>query len=397
MPELGRDSAFSWRSPTVVGIVASAVVTPMAVPLISPALPAMRTALGITDAQAGLLVTVYALPGVVLAPFAGLLADRVGRRDVLAGSLVGFGLFGSLIALTSDFTIVLLLRFLQGCTAGSVVFSLAVTLVGDHFEGADRNAVMGVATAGLSLGVAVYPVIGGYLSSFGWRVPFALYALSAVVGVFVRLTLVEPNIERQPWALSYLRRAHAAVPTREATALYGVVLVREVLLFGAVFTALPFLLEGSFGLEATGIGALTSAALLLTAVVAAVNGRLAERVSDWRLLSAGFGGYAVGLVAVGSAPTASVALVGLAAFGVGHGVASPSLFAALTDLAPGRFRAGVVALRTSLTAVGQAVGPVAFTAPAPLVGYDGLLVAGGIAAAVVGVAILGVDRRTDPG
>lgn len=383
-----------WGSPTVVGIVASAVVTPMAVPLISPALPAMRTALGITDAQAGLIVTVYALPAFVLAPLAGMVADRVGRRDLLAATLVGYGVAGSAIAFTSDFTLVLVLRFLQGCTAGSIIFSLAVTLVGDHFDGAERNAVMGVATAGLTVGTAVYPTIGGYLSSIAWNLPFAVYAVNVAVGGFVWLTLAEPDIDGGPLSLSYFRDAYAAVPTGEAVGLYGIILAREVVLFGAVFTALPFLLDGSFALGTTEIGIVTSAMLAVTAVVSTYNGRLARRFSDRQLVAAGFGGYALGLAGVGGASTLPAVLAALALFGVGHGLGSPSLFTALTALVSTRFRGGVVSVRTIMTAAGQAAGPVLFTGLAPFVGYHALLVVAGVGTAVVGLASVPVLRES---
>lgn len=394
--DLGGNGVIPWRSPTVVGIVASAVVTPMAVPLISPALPAMQAALGITDAQAGLLITVYALPGIVLAPVAGMLADRVGRREVLATCLVGYGIFGSLIALTSEFTLILVLRFLQGCTAGSIIVSLAMTLVGDHFEGPARNAVMGATTAGLSLGVAVYPAVGGYLSAFGWNVPFAMYAISAVVGGFVHLTMVEPDIDRESRTLSYPRGMYRAVPTREAFALYGIILTREVLLFGGIFTALPFFLNDAFGLDSMEIGVLTSAALLVTAVVASQNGRLAGRFSNRELVAAGFGGYALGLVGVGSAPTPHLVLAAFVVFAVGHGIVSPSLYTALSDLVSGRFRGGVMSLRTSMTAAGQAIGPVVFTTLAPFLGYGQVLVLAGGVAAIGAVTIGALMGRGAP-
>lgn len=393
---LGEDGVIPWRSPTVVGIVASAVVTPMAVPLISPALPAMRAALGITDAQAGLLITVYALPGIVLAPVAGMLADRVGRRAVLAVCLVGYGIFGSLIALTSEFTLILALRFLQGCTAGSIIVSLAMTLVGDHFEGPARNAVMGATTAGLSLGVAVYPAIGGYLSAFRWNLPFAMYAFSAVVGGFVYLTMVEPDIDRGSRTLSYPREVYRAVPTREAVALYGIILTKEVLLFGGVFTALPFFLNDAFALNSTEIGVLTSVALLVTAVVATQNGRLAGRFSNRGLVAAGFGAYALGLVGAGSAPTPLLVLAAFVVFGIGHGIASPALFTALSDLVSGRFRGGVMSIRTSMTAAGQAIGPVVFTALAPVLGYGRVLVVAGGVAALGSIAIAALLGRGAP-
>jgi MFS family permease len=47
---------------------------------VSPAFPQMVDALGITRAEVAWVVTAYALPGILSAPLAGVLADRIGRN-----------------------------------------------------------------------------------------------------------------------------------------------------------------------------------------------------------------------------------------------------------------------------------------------------------------------------
>ena len=120
-----------WRSPALIAILAATLMTPMDVPLISPVLPEIQAVFGISESRAGLLITVYALPGIVLAPVVGTLADRIGRRYVLAGCLALFGLAGTAIAFSNDFTVALGLRLLQGVAAGSLLSALAMTAVGD--------------------------------------------------------------------------------------------------------------------------------------------------------------------------------------------------------------------------------------------------------------------------
>ena len=48
-----------WRSPTVQVVLASTLLAPLGVPLISPALPVIRDAFGVTDAAASLLISAY--------------------------------------------------------------------------------------------------------------------------------------------------------------------------------------------------------------------------------------------------------------------------------------------------------------------------------------------------
>ncbi len=81
---------------------------------ITPALPEIRDALGISSGQVGLLITVFTLPGTLLTPVAGVLSDRYGRRKVLVPSLFLFGIAGVACALATDFGLLLVLRTLQG-------------------------------------------------------------------------------------------------------------------------------------------------------------------------------------------------------------------------------------------------------------------------------------------
>lgn len=68
------------RSPTLQAILVSTFLLPLGVPLLSPVLPAIRDSFGITDARTSLLITAYFVPGIVLSPVIGMLADQVGRK-----------------------------------------------------------------------------------------------------------------------------------------------------------------------------------------------------------------------------------------------------------------------------------------------------------------------------
>ena len=58
---------------------------------ITPAFPKIERELNITEQDAGLLITVFTLPGVFLTPVLGVLADRFGRKQILIPSLLLFG------------------------------------------------------------------------------------------------------------------------------------------------------------------------------------------------------------------------------------------------------------------------------------------------------------------
>ena len=171
---------------------------------IAPALPLMVRELHVKPGQIGLLITVFTLPGMVLTPITGILADRYGRKAILIPSLFLFGIAGFLCTFTRTFEILILLRFIQGVGAASLG-AMNVTLIGDIFSGNQRATAMGYNSSILSIGTASYPVIGGSLAMAGLYYPFILPLLSIPVGLLVLFQLKNPEPEAPQSMRQYLR------------------------------------------------------------------------------------------------------------------------------------------------------------------------------------------------
>lgn len=382
------------RSPRLHLIAAIGMLAPLDVVLVGPALPVVAEAFGVSSSRAGLVLTAYAVPGVVAAPAVGALADRLGRRPVVFASTLLYGLFGVGVALvpTDAFGLALLLRGGQGVVGGSILASLALTLASDYFGGATRNASVGYVSAAITVSAAVVPVVGGALAAVSWRAVFLAYGASVLLAVVVLAALPEPTAtsESSPPTLADLR---AAVPARRAVGVYAAAFVGYGLFFGGLLTATPFLLAGEFSLPSERIGALLTAASLVGAVVALGNGRLARYRSSLALLVLAFPAYGVGLLLAGAGPTLLVLGAGLVVFAVGHGLLQPSLAAAVSDLGPPRARGALMSLRTSVILASQAVAPLAFTAPSELVGGTRALVVAGGGVALAAAAVGTLARR----
>ncbi|GAB6862953.1 MFS transporter [Haloplanus litoreus] len=389
----GGSGGVPWRSGRLYLLLATAAVAPLDVNIVGPALPAVAEAFDVSSARSGLVITAFAAPGAFLAPVVGMYADRFGRRRVVVPCLLIFGVAGVAVTVVTEFWTVLALRAVQGSVGGSILASLAMALVGDYYDGTQRNAVMGVVSASVSVSAAVGPVLGGMLAARAWDAPFYLYGVSVVVAALVYGFLDPPPAsangkERATGTgVGYLRAAVASLPTREALTVYGATLLSFVLFFGGVLTAVPFLLAGTYGLASGRVGALVTGAMSLAAVVAVFNGRFARYLSNLGMVTAGFVAYAVGLVGVWASSSALGILLALCVFGVGHGLVLPSVASALSALAGPEFRGGVMSLRTSVVLGAQAIGPPLFTLPAARVGYELPLGVAGVAAGVVAVAL----------
>ena len=124
----------------------------------------------------------------------GTASDRWGRRPFL---LAGLALLVPATLAQGLVTTPLQMigaRFVQGLAA-AMVFAPALALAGDLAKGGQSGSQLSVLTMAFGLGVAVGPVMSGYLVRYGFVVPFAVGALLAAVGLLLVYTQVEETID----------------------------------------------------------------------------------------------------------------------------------------------------------------------------------------------------------
>jgi len=69
-----------YRDKNLQVIFGVTVMAVLGVYTVIPAFHLIVQELGVSEAEVGMLITLYALPGVILAPLLGMLADRYGRQ-----------------------------------------------------------------------------------------------------------------------------------------------------------------------------------------------------------------------------------------------------------------------------------------------------------------------------
>lgn len=363
---------------TVTGILANT--------LVNAPLPDIVAEFGVDDGAAGLIVAAGALPGIVMAPAIGLLADRFGRRVVLIPCLVVFGIAGVGAAFAPTFGFLLACRALQGLGSAGLI-NLAVVLLADSWEGTARARVIGQNAAVLTVSIAVLPALGGVLAEVGgWRWSFAPYGLALFTAVGVWAWVPE-HVSTSPVRFGDQLRDAAAVVRRPLVAApiaFGGMLF--VLIFGLYLTVLPLLLEDRFGLGAASRGFVLAAPAVASTAVALNLARLRTRFGARRLVLASSVTFAVSAVTIGLAPSLVVLLVGALVYGLGEGASIPTLQDLVAGAAPTENRGAVVAAWVGSARLGQTIGPLLAGGAMALVGPGGAFVAGGAVAAALAVA-----------
>lgn len=283
--------------------------------------------LGAGEAETGALQTALTLPFVLFAIPAGLLADRLSRRWLMAGAeaLRAVALFGILAAIgfgLLDMPLLALLGFVAVC--GTVVYSVATPALVPSLvqpqQLAPANARLELAR---TVAFATGPALGGLLVGWIGAAPaFGVAAALSIIAVILLSGLAEPKRapvpQRHPW--QEIKEGAAFIFRHE--------LLRPVFVTQFIFNTAWFLILAVFvpyavrhlGLSASGVGAV----LGMYGIGMVVGALLATRVMRWMSFGNVIGlGPVAGLASAGvmalTTVVATPVLAGLSFFLLGAG------------------------------------------------------------------------------
>lgn len=155
----------------------------------------MAADLGVSTAEAGLLVTVFALAAAIVAPILIAVTINADRRKLL---LLTFGVFiasNGIMMLDLSYEAMIWIRVIQGASGGmtTVVAMAATRLV----ENEKRGNAIGIILMGLSGSLVLGVPIGTFFSEwFGWRMLFIVIGLLSIVPFLIIYRKV-PSIREQ--------------------------------------------------------------------------------------------------------------------------------------------------------------------------------------------------------
>src|SRR3990172_1122158 len=176
-----------------------------------PVLRLIMKELGLDHAQGGLLMGLFAFPGIILTIPGGWLADRYGNKRIGAGALV-LMIAGTLtVAAAKSFLTLAAGRFVAGVGAMTLIVS-AASSISTAFRGPGLGPAMGLYNTGMPVGTILsFNLLGLVGLRLGWR--FALLSSAAVsfIALFLVISLREAATEHEPVGL---RRSLAAAGGR---------------------------------------------------------------------------------------------------------------------------------------------------------------------------------------
>ncbi len=277
----------------------------------------------------GLVLGCFKWTYAVLSPFAGFIADRVGRRLVIGASLLIWSAVTWWTGHVATFHELMGARALMGISEAFYI-PAALALIADYHTGPTRSRAIGVHQAGIYVG----QILGGFAGyaadspEHGWRWAFTTCGMIGIIYALPLLALLRNPVRPA---------ADAASLAADGNVFRGLLGNRNFLLLVLYFTLpaiagwvvrdwMPDILKEKFAL---GQGQAGVSAILYVQIAALVGviigGTLADRwmrtTPRGRIFTSAIGMvlFLPALFSVGNAGTLSVAVAGLIVFGFGWG------------------------------------------------------------------------------
>lgn len=223
--------------PEFIALVAALMaLNALAIDVMLPALPYMGEALGIPNENERQFVVSSYMLGMGIAVLAfGPLTDRFGRRAPLLAGIAIYVIAAIVAAFAPSFTILLVLRFIQGMGAASVRV-IATAVVRDRYSGREMAEVMSLTFMVFMAIPIIAPGIGQILLLTGpWQTIFIFMGLLASafwLWTYLRLPETLPRDQRRPLSFKAILEGLRLVCTNRVAFFYG---LAGMFLFGALF------------------------------------------------------------------------------------------------------------------------------------------------------------------
>ncbi|MFJ8781741.1 MFS transporter [Streptomyces sp. NPDC102476] len=291
--------------------------------LLAPVLPKMQDHFATVPGVKTLVPIVLTIPALalaLLAPFAGVIVDRLGRVRLLVAATIVYALLGTAPLWLDSLGAIVISRVLVGI-AEAAIMTCCTTLIGDYYSGRTRERYLALQTMCASISATAFFVIGGALGSAGWRAPFWIYAVGLLLAPAMALTLsrpgpagaaetAEPTGEKRPFPVRLLAGICALT-------------VFGAMVFYTVPVEMSYLLD-DLSVKSTGVIGLATAVASAATVVGSITFTRLSGSPDRRLPLI-FALCATGFVVIALANSPVIVIVGAVLNCLGTGMLLPSL------------------------------------------------------------------------
>ncbi|MFV5703698.1 MFS transporter [Flavobacterium sp. XS2P12] len=306
------------------------------------------------DLLVPMILTAPGLCIALIAPFAGHLVDKYGRRKLLVVFLFLYGFGGILPFFIDGFNTVITGRLLLGI-GEAFVLVLGNSLLGDYFDQKERTKWITIQGVFGSIAVVGLLALSGHLATIGWNYPFLVYGIAIILALLSWVFIYEPSLKNTVVQESIVEKA-MAYPVKTMLTIFLITFTFAVLYF--VYT-----IHFSLALDQMGIkdkiklgnmSAIASTAVPLGAIIF----RYVAKRPFWQQMALIFFFFTIGLTGIGLAKDETTVLIMGWIQQLGCGMTIPVLTSWALTILPPQYRGRGMGIWTSGFFLGQFLNPV---------------------------------------
>ena len=260
----------------LVAATAGWMLDAMDVMLYAFALSAIRSEFGLTSGQAGALASVTLVAAAVGGIGAGALADRYGRARILRVAVLTYSIFTALTATATNVWQLVLWRALLGLGMGGE-WSAGSVLVAETWRPEHRGKAVGVMQSGWAVGYIIAAALAAViLPRFGWRPLFLIGVLPALLALWIRRNVSEPERWSPATGGSWVENFRAVFGPGLLARTLTATFIATLLLFAywGLFTWVPTFLAAPVEQGGAGMGVVRSTGWIVPMQLGALAGYL---------------------------------------------------------------------------------------------------------------------------
>jgi len=350
-------------------LVLAGIAAAMQIGKVPAALALLRADFGVGLVASAWILSMFSAVGALFGSVAGVLADRFGSRQVTVASLLLMALASAIGSRAHSALLLLVSRTIEGAGFVVTVVAVPSLLIAAAVE-RDRRIVPSLwgtyMPVGMAVALAVTPLV---VAASGWR-PWWQFNAALLAGLALAVAWSNSRARRlRPPPAAQFAGTLRTLLRRPAALLLAMIFACYTFQFLSVLGFLPTILQQR-GSSPRLAGALTALAVLANALGNLSAGWLFARgaAPRWLICTGTIGMAAAELVVFSPRYSWSLQYLATVAFSSIAGLVPASIFTAIPDVAPTDARSTMMGIAVQASHIGQLVGPPTVAAVAAAAG-----------------------------
>ncbi len=330
--------------------------------ILIPILPIFASKqLGISDFEIGMIVAIFSLVQFLFNPVLGKLSDKIGRRPIIVSTLLITASSYILFTFAHSFWLLFLSRLLAGFGGSNI--GVAQAYIADITTKEERAKGMGMIGAAFGLGFLFGPMVGGFLSQYGFEYAgYGSACFSFIAFIFAFFFLPESKKktdEKVDFKVKFIDLKLAKETMKHPT--IGLLIF---MFFMLVFSMAN--IYGTFPIIGSKFYNFTDKDIVYQYVIMGLVGaiiqgglmkQLSHRVRDYNLLIFGMICLTIGLGLIPYGINFTGVAIAIIILSIGNGILQPVVVTMISKYAPENNQGAVLGFSQSISALGRVLGP----------------------------------------